>query len=173
MTSRCCWFIQPASAMRTNRNGWGNGGMRSRLPEADSPVAGGVPDLKSDPLSKNRRSVRVDRVFGHHGDRAGQCDEEKSQRIRERNHGPRVADARVAFSAAGEAPPPTDRPSRARPRGSIELLDLTGTEYLVRTGVNCQSPIPNSQSSHVWRLGVGGCDLTLLLTAEHLRPASP
>src|SRR3989441_7776617 len=40
MTSRCCWFIQPASATRTNRSGDGNEGMAPRVPEAGHRLPG-------------------------------------------------------------------------------------------------------------------------------------
>ncbi len=67
MTSRCCWFIQPAIATRTNRSGCCSAGMVSRLPEAG--FIGGLAPARSEvqPSIKNRRSCGVDRVCGLYG----------------------------------------------------------------------------------------------------------
>src|SRR5207342_2205374 len=61
-------------------------------------------------------------------DPAGKCDEEKPERIRQRNHGPRVSDARVAFLGGREAPACHRSCSGRTPPGSIELLNITGLD---------------------------------------------
>ena len=66
MTSRCCWFIRPASAMRTNRYGCGSGGMMSRLPEAAFHRLPGSARSEIESSSTNRLACSVDPVFGQY-----------------------------------------------------------------------------------------------------------
>jgi uncharacterized protein (TIGR02246 family) len=64
MISRCCWFIQPATATRTNCSGCDREGMASRLPEAG--LIGGLGRARGNLGLYQKPVVGVDRIVGQY-----------------------------------------------------------------------------------------------------------
>ena len=68
MTSRCCWWIQPASATTRNRSGYESGTIGARVSDAPSGVFWEAETPQAGQRSSGRPlAAGFDRVFGQYG----------------------------------------------------------------------------------------------------------